>query len=77
MRKSLYATMFVLATINHSFADVIDDNVAKAERAVASASKRLDTAKQCQANRETCMADMKAKADKRLAAAQKAVAALN
>ena len=62
-----------LATASEAHADIVDDQLAKAEKAVATAAKGLEKAKACAAIHEQCLADMKAKAQKRLDNAQKAM----
>lgn len=64
MRKLILSTVTFMLFANFAAADVIDDNLAKAEKSVISAQKRLDTAKACVANRPVCLADMTAKAQK-------------
>lgn len=58
-------------------ADIIDDNVVKAQQGLERAQKRLAAAKECQVNREACLKDMKEKATAAVARAQKKLAAIS
>lgn len=64
MRKLILSTVAVFALIGVAKADILDDNLAKAEKSVISATKRLEAAKQCIANRPVCLADLTTKAQK-------------
>ena len=74
MKTLIVALMVAFASVAH--ADVIDDNVAKAEKSVVKATERLEKAKACQANREVCMAEMVSKAQKAAERANKKLADL-
>lgn len=62
MRKFILSTVTFMLFANFAAADVIDDNLAKAEKSLVTAQKRLDIAKQCIANRPVCVKEMTAKA---------------
>lgn len=76
MKKFAFFAAFAALSINFANADIIDDNVIKAQKSVEAANKKLAAAKMCQANRVTCLADMQAKAQKALERAQKKLAAI-
>lgn len=76
MRKIIFGLSLLLINSAVSYADVLDDNLAKAEKGVISAQKRLDNAKQCIANRPVCLADLTAKAQKSADRAAAKLAAL-
>lgn len=65
------SVLFVSAIENPAHADTLDNEVIKAERSVANATKKLEAARKCAADKPVCIAARKEKASKRLAAAQK------
>lgn len=66
MTRITTATVFGLALLlgNMAHADVLDDNLVKAEKSFTNAQLRLDKAKACIANRPICLADLTAKAER-------------
>ena len=74
--RTVFGLALLLINSSIAYADVIDDNLAKAEKGVISAQKRLDTAKACIANRPICIADLTAKAVKSADRAAKKLADL-
>lgn len=79
MKNVLFAAMAVLVSSISmpAMADIIDDNLVKAERSVVQAQNRLQVAKDCVANRVECLATIQDKANKALIRAQKRVEAAN
>ena len=76
MNKSTKFAFFAFAfaaTTAVAHADIVDDQLAKAQKSVATATTKLEKAKACAAIHDQCLADMKAKAEKRLTNAQKAL----
>jgi hypothetical protein len=76
----LASAIAFFATASVASADILDDNLAKAEKSVANAEKKLAAAQACvidEAARAKCKADMRAKAEKSLANAQKRLAAID
>lgn len=79
MKALILAAIVSVSAISFAHADILDDNLAKAEKSVASAEKRLAAAQACvvdEAARMACKADMTAKAQKALANAQKKLQAI-
>lgn len=77
MKTAILATIVVLAIAPLAHADYISDQLAKAEKRVASAEKNLLKWRDCEANRDTCLAELKAAAEKSVANAQKRLASFN
>jgi multidrug resistance efflux pump len=80
MKSIIIAAMIVISSASFANADILDDNLAKAEKSVINANKKLDAAKACVATieaRAECKATMVAKAEKALANAQKRLAAID
>lgn len=77
--KTVAIASIVLFSVNiiAASADVIDDNVIKAEKSLANATKRLAAAKECQSHRETCKQVMQQTAERALKRAQDRLAKLN
>lgn len=81
MKKFPISTAFAASCLmafiaTAAVADVIDDNVAKAQRSLENAQKRLAAAKECQKDRENCLAEMIEKAQKSAERATKRLADL-
>ena len=70
------SVIFVAAIENPAYADQLDNEVIKAERSVANATKKLEAARKCVADKPACIAERTTKAQKRLASAQKALDAI-
>lgn len=77
--KIFAISSIVLFTANIGLvrADVIDDNVIKAEKSLANATKRLAAAKECQSHKDTCRQVMQQAAERALKNAQDRLAKLN
>lgn len=71
---AIAASMGFLATT--AVADIIDDNLVKAQQGVERAQKRLAAAKECAANKPACLAEMQEKAEAAVARAQKKLASI-
>jgi F0F1-type ATP synthase membrane subunit b/b' len=67
----------IVVPLSYAVADIIDDNVTKAEKSVENANKRLAKAQECAANRPVCLADMKKKAEAAAKRANEKLAAIN
>lgn len=77
MRNIILATLVALSFTSSAMADIVDDNLAKAQKGMITAQKRLDKATACQAIHDQCLADMKAKAEASVMRAQKKLAAFD
>lgn len=76
MKSIILATAMLFSIVPAASADYIDDQITKAEKRVASAEANLIKWRDCAAQREVCMTELRAKADKSLASAQKRAEAL-
>lgn len=64
MRKFIITASIMSMLCGVATADVLDDNLVKAEKSFTNAQLRLDKAKACIANRPICLADLTAKAER-------------
>lgn len=76
MRNIILAGVAFIFSYGVAHADVIDDNLAKAQKSVITAQARLVKAQACADDRETCLKDMTTKAQKSADRAAKKLAAL-
>lgn len=75
MNKLIIAAIVAMsATVAH--ADMIDDEVTKAYASVERAEKKLEVALACQADKETCKAERRAKIERDIERATARLAAL-
>lgn len=64
MRKIIFGLSLLLVSNTISYADVISDNLAKAEKGVVNAQKRLAAAQDCAERHDQCLIELTAKAQK-------------
>lgn len=75
--KTLIATFaLALSFVPAAHADYVDDQIIKAEKRVASAEANLIKWRDCATNRETCLAELREKAEATLKRAQDRAMAL-
>lgn len=76
MKRVIIAAIAVLSIAPLAHADYIDDQIAKAEKRMASAEKNLKKWQDCAATREVCLAELREKASKAASRAQQKLADL-
>lgn len=69
----IIALAIVPLAVSSAYADYIDTQIVKAEKRLASAETNLKKWKDCAAQRDVCLLDLRTKAEKRAATAQKRV----
>jgi F0F1-type ATP synthase membrane subunit b/b' len=72
---SFFVPAIALTSVAH--ADYISDQIAKAEQRIESAEKNLQKWRDCEANRDECIATLRAKAEKSAERANARLAELN